>query len=382
MKKRTLIFGGSALFVVAALVIVFFVMSNQHHPEKTVEKFQEAVEKEDIDTLKEVIQPEHKDAEISKASLTGFTQYLKENNQSYELIKDEFDQQIEDDNYSSSNAQVSLVQDGKNYGMFPNYKVAVKTVNLRVKGLEDEDDKVTVDIKDFEDSLNKVEKDEDLYGPILPGVYEVEGKVKSSLGNLTKKEKVDLWGEKEISFLIDPEELARKNKKIQKGIIDTTNTFNESMSAFLTSGYDANVIEHVTKDFKKDLDIFTQEFKMVEDYIEEIESQFVKAIVNVDDIELNYFDGEWKAQVEMLVGYDEKIKLEDMKAEDISFTDIRKYFLVFDNDEKEWIIEELHSKPGKESDTDSWENKEVIEAKDETQHHKWPDKGDDKDSFL
>src|SRR5699024_11777626 len=85
----------------------------------------------DLSTIKEMIEPDEKGAKVNKKSLSAFTSYLKENNESYQVIKDGFKKQIENEDFTPSSAQVSLVSDGKTLGMFPNFKLNVETVKDR-----------------------------------------------------------------------------------------------------------------------------------------------------------------------------------------------------------------------------------------------------------
>src|SRR5699024_3567322 len=182
LSKRTLIIGGS---LVAILIVLFFtvftIIANQYKPIKTVEAFNEAVENNDTETLKQLMKPDEKDAEINKESLSAFSKYLQANNESYQVIKDGFEKQIEDDDFESSNLQVSLIKDGKKMGIFQNYKMKVNTVHLKVKGNEDRD-KVSLAIVDSDDSINQADEEEAIYGPIIPGEYNIEATVTNDLG--------------------------------------------------------------------------------------------------------------------------------------------------------------------------------------------------------
>src|SRR5699024_4390413 len=148
MNKRWLIFGGggAAVLLVVILSVAYFVMANQHKPEKTVAAFNEAVKEDDLSTIKEMTEPDEKGAKVNKKSLSAFTSYLKENNESYQVIKDGYKKQIENEDFTPSSAQVSLVSDGKTLGMLSNFKLNVETVNVKVKGAED-DNEVSLALK-------------------------------------------------------------------------------------------------------------------------------------------------------------------------------------------------------------------------------------------
>lgn len=365
LNKRNLIIGGS---LVAILIVLFFtvftIIANQYKPIKTVEAFNEAVENNDTETLKQLMKPDEKDAEVNKESLSAFSKYLQANNESYQVIKDGFEKQIENDDFKSSNTQVSLIKDGKRMGIFPNYKMKVNTVHLKVKGNEDSD-KVSLAIVDSDNSINQADEEEATYGPIIPGEYNIEATITNDLGKFTNEEKIDAWGDADVSFVVDSEKMARQDKAIQKSLIDAGNQFNEDMSVYVTSNFEADKFTNISDELKDNLFFYDTGLEIPEDYVEKIESQFLKAIVNMDEIDLTYFDGEWNAEVTMFVFYDEKITFtENKEVEDLSYVELRDFSFIFDQDKKQWIIEDVMGENMDESEVDDWENKEEIKIKD------------------
>lgn len=377
MNKRWLISGGSAAVIILALIVIFTVMANQHKPAKTVDAFNQAVEDEDVDTLKKLLEPGENNAEINKASLSAFVNYLQANNESFQVIKDGLKKQIDDEDFTSSKEQVSLVKDGKVMGVFPNYKLKVKTVNLKAKGQAD-DDNVQLAMEGFKKPLDRVDKKKEIYGPILPGEYKVKATVKNELGEFTKEEKKDVWGDADVSFLIDDEKLARDDKDVQKDIVNAANMFNEDMSVYVTSDFNPDKFTNGTDDLKEILTGLDNNFEAVKEHVEQIESQFLGSTVNMDEFELTQFDGDWQAQVTMLVDYDEKIKLEeDDDSEDVSYKDLRQFSLKYDRDNEKWLIDDFTIEDADESEADEWDNKEVIEL-DDPPVRKWSEE----DSFI
>ena len=122
--------------------------------------------KNEPDGLKNVILTDDEKALVDKTTLQALVTYLKANNSSYQAIKDHLNEQVKNKDYTTSNQQISLVENGKQWGMFPNYKLKVKTLSIKVTG-QNEDDKVKVSIKNLKKSLNK--KEEATFGPVLPG---------------------------------------------------------------------------------------------------------------------------------------------------------------------------------------------------------------------
>src|SRR5699024_10316038 len=151
--------------------------------------------------------------------------------------------------------QVSLDSDGKTMGMFPNFKLNVETVNVKVKGAEDDND-ISLAIEGFDKPLEEVEDDGNIYGRLFPGVYYVEATIQYELGEVEKDEDTEAWRDTEVSFLIDNEEIVQGDENIQKDIVNAANEFNENMSVYVTSGFDTNEFTNVSDELKESLDLY------------------------------------------------------------------------------------------------------------------------------
>lgn len=334
MKKIWLILGGGVLVVFIAAIVLFFVLNNQFKPEKTISAFNQAVKDEDLETLEKLIEPDDENLEVDEHSLKAFITYLQNNNKSYQSIKDGFKKQIEDEEFSTSDEPITLFEDGKKMGIFPEYKLKVTGVNVKVKGDNDEE-QLNLGLADADSSLELVEEEDDLYGPLLPGEYTVEANVQNNLGTFKTEEKLDLWDDSSVSFLIDNEELASESEDVQKDIINATNQFNEDMAVYVTSEFDVDEFTNVTDDFKSSLIGLDTSFELSKEYIKEMESQFEKTIVDLDSIDLSQFDDEWEADATMVVSYKERIQLEDEKDfEDVSYTELREFSMTYDPEEE------------------------------------------------
>src|SRR5699024_12478839 len=130
----------------------------------------------------------------------------------------------------------------------------------------------------------------------------VEATVQNELGEYETDEDTEVWGDTEVSFLIDNDELVEGDENIQKDIVNVANEFNENMSVYVTSRSDTNELTNVSDELKESLDLYyTQgDFEMIKDYIEKIESQFLKAIVNVADMDMIHFGGDWQTEISMI----------------------------------------------------------------------------------
>lgn len=227
--------------------------------------------------------------------------------------------------------------------------------------------------------MNKVDKKKEIFGPIFPGEYKVKATVKNALGTFDKEEKKDVWGDADVSFLIDDEKLARGNKKVEKDIINATNNFNEDMSVYVTSGFNPDKFTNSTNDFKKKLIGLDDDFKAIKGHVKNMESQFLESIINMDDLDLSLFEGDWTAEVSVLVSYNEKVKMEKEKDFiDVSYKNLRHFTLKYDKHKGKWMVDDLISEKADGTETEDWENKKTIKI-DNPPVHKWSNK---KDSFI
>src|SRR5699024_3397039 len=150
-----------------------------------------------------------------------------------------------------------------------------------------------------------------------------------------------------------------------KSLIDAGNQFNEDMSVYVTSNFEADKFTNISDELKDNLFFYDAGLEIPEDYVEKIESQFLKAIVNMDEIDLTYFDGEWKVEVCMYIFYDEKITYtEDKEIQYLTYVELHDFSYIFDQDKKQSIIEDVKGENMDESEEDDWENKEEIKIKD------------------
>lgn len=121
LSKKWMIAIISAAFVIFA--IVFISVQQATTPEKTAEKFEAAVEKKQPKELKNLIVTDNKKAAVNDASINAMIDYLKRNNNSFQVIKDSLNKQIQDKDFTTTNQQISLVRHGKKWGLFSELQV-------------------------------------------------------------------------------------------------------------------------------------------------------------------------------------------------------------------------------------------------------------------
>ena len=347
--------------VVLIIVASILYIQQMNKPKKVVEAFVTAVEQNEPDGLQNVILPDDEKALVDKATLQALVTYLKANNSSYQAIKDHLQEQVENKDYTMSGQQISLVENGKQWGMFPNYKLKVKTLSIKVTG-QNEDDKVKVSIKNFKKSLNK--KEEATFGPVLPGTYEIITTVNNQLGTFLKEEKVDVWGSSEqVTLVLDSNKLVQEDQGIQQTLLKEIEMFNHDISEYQTSGFNIDVFSNITEEMKKDSSIIENDFNVVKEYIDQISSQYLGAVVNLDELETYYFNNQWSADVQASVSYKYKTKYRNIdKVNQKSYTSIRSYSLIYDESSKKWIIDNILEKESDGSEVKRWDNKEEIKS--------------------
>ncbi|MGM7636811.1 TcaA second domain-containing protein [Bacillus sp. Hm123] len=359
-----------AMLVAVLLVGVYVAMQQVVKPEKTVEKFTEAVSKEDPKLLKKLVITDNKKAAVNDTSMKAMIDYLKKNNSSFDAIKEGLKQQVEDEDYVAQSQQISLIEDGKKWGLFPNYKLKVNTVMLKVTG-QNKDDQLALTINQLKKPLYK--EDEALYGPVIPGVYEMKVKVSNAMGSFFDEQKVDAWGNKEVSIITDSVQLARDDEKVQKDILSAIDVFNNDVASFQASGFNIEKLTNATDDIKNDPTMKADKaiFEETKNYIAELQFKYLGAIVNLDQVSLSYFDGQWKAQVNALVDYHSKLTLKESgESKEEQTKSIGQYLLVYNTEKKQWLIEGLQSKPAMGTEADSWKNKLDMKVK-SPQVHTW-----------
>ncbi|MFK2826248.1 hypothetical protein QYG89_11285 [Bacillus sp. B190/17] len=357
-----------SLMVIVPLVILMIVFGGAYMalkqaagPEKVIDTFKEAVSKNDPSSLKELIVTDNHQAAVNQASIQAMIDYLKANNSSFDVIKAGLEEQIKERDYTTTAQQITLMQDDKKWGVFPNYKLKVKTVVIKVTG-QNEKDRVSLSISGFDEPPKKQKAD--LYGPVLPGKYPLEVKVINELGTFLKKEEKDVWGSPEVSLIVDGNSLAGSNKGIQKDIMKAVDRFNRDIAIYQTSGFNKSKLTNVTDTMLEGSFLLQERFKTVKDYIDEIHAQYAGAVVNMDDFSIHYFNGRWSADVTALVAYNNKVKYRDMKEfEDNSLRSVSTYSLFYDKRQRQWLIDDVKHRDSNGKEEEYWENKREMKVK-------------------
>lgn len=367
-KRLVIILSLSFVSIVAIVLIGLFVVLNQFNkPENTIRQFETAVEEKNPSLLQDIIIPNESGVDVNEQSVTALLNYLKTNDHSYQAIKDGFHKQIEKNDFTKTNQQVSLVQDGKKWGLFKQYKFFVKTATIKVSGQYEED---TVYLTVDQSELPSEEGD---YGPVLPGTYPITLTVENEIGKFTETKDVDVWGNDVITYVVDTKDLVKKDENTTNEIMEAVDTYNYDVSVFDTNGFNLEAFTNFDNslyNMEYTQDLLNASYTEVVDYIDEIYSKYKGATVNLSDFVVHYFDGEWTAAVKVYVSYDRKMKIIDINEyEDLSYDAIRHFKLSFDKSEKRWLITEIidHETNGEEHK--SW--KETLKLEGDSTGLKW-----------
>lgn len=345
--------------VVLIIAVSMLYIQQMNKPKKIVEAFVAAVEQKQPDRLEKLILPDDEKASVDTTALQALVTYLKTNSSSYDVIREHLNEQVKNKDYTTNDQQISLVENGKQWGIFTDYKLKVKTLSIKVTG-QNEEDRVKVSIKKLKKPLN--EKEEVIFGPVLPGSYQIITTVKNQLGTFLNEENVDVWGGSEqVSIVLDTNKLVQEDQEIQKKLLKEIDLFNQDMSVYQTSAFDINVFSNISETMKKDASIIEDDFDWLKEYIDQISSQYLGAVVNLDKFETNYFNNQWTADVKASVSYQYKTKYRNIdKVDDRSYHSLRSYSLIYDEDSKKWLIDGILDKESDGAEAKRWSNKEEI----------------------
>lgn len=359
MNKRR-IFILSAAVLILAFGGLFFGLKQAASPEKVVDTFKEAVQKDDPSMLQELIVPDDKQAELSRSSIQAMISYLKENASSYEAIVEGLEQQVEENDYAASAQQISLTEEGKKWGVFSDYKLKAKTAVIKLTG-QNETDTISLTAGESKRPIKQLENEQ--YGPVLPGTYTLNVTVNNELGTFKAEEKKEVWGSPEVSVVINSSALASADKGVQQAVITALDTLNRDLAVYQTSGYDKSKLTNVTNEIREETAFLQESFTLLQDYLDEIHVQYKGAVINLDDLGVHYFDGKWSADATALVAFDNKLKYRDLQGfEDHSIRSLVTYSLFYDKEEKKWLIDGMQEREPVGSEETYWENKKELKV--------------------
>lgn len=362
--------------VVIAVVIIglglgFFIFQLTNQPEKVVKQFQKAVEEEDSELLASLLVVEDENEVVDQHRAEAIIQYLKKNNHSYEVLREHFYDQIERDYYNATSQQLNLRKSDSR--LFPSDEIMAKTIELRVTGVG-KDDSFRLSYQGRNESLEP--SDDGRYGPLLPGTYSFQVMLENKLGLFQDTVEKELWGSDTITLHIDEESIVQNDEHVQNELVHALQQFNMDYSIFTTSGLDLEVLTNISNDFREsEFAYLASAFFMYRNVIESIESKYIGAVADISSLKLKSFSGNWRAEIEAFVQYEERVKFIDEEVEDTSFEAIRHYALIYDEEKEEWLIDSFTDEEAESDIVAEWDNKKVLEVEEPTLE-RWSNEGE------
>ncbi|HFF3187814.1 hypothetical protein OB975_13305 [Bacillus cereus] len=194
-SKKNLFFLIGFLIVAAVLLGAYKFGANKFSKEKQVNVMIEAFQKKDVNAIDEIVKADDPSLKIKIEDIKAYMRYLKENpSYNKELLsylqKETINQKLVKDKASFKDGQI--VEDGKEWFLYPKYKFSMKSYYMRVSTTAKNAEIYVNDKKETELSSDKTSKE---LGPYFPGTYVVKATAKTELTELETEEVVDLADE-------------------------------------------------------------------------------------------------------------------------------------------------------------------------------------------
>lgn len=194
-SKKNLFFLIGFLIVAAVLFGAYKFGANKFSKEKQVNVMIEAFQKKDVNAIDEIVKADDPSLKIKIEDIKAYMRYLKENpSYNKELLsylqKETINQKLVKDKASFKDGQI--VEDGKEWFLYPKYKFSMKSYYMRVSTTAKNAEIYVNDKKETELSSDKTSKE---LGPYFPGTYVVKATAKTELTELETEEEVDLADE-------------------------------------------------------------------------------------------------------------------------------------------------------------------------------------------
>ncbi|BCC49782.1 TPA: zinc ribbon domain-containing protein [Bacillus cereus] len=194
-SKKNLFFLIGFLIVASVLFGAYKFGANKFSKEKQVNVMIEAFQKKDVNAIDEIVKADDPSLKIKIEDIKAYMRYLKENpSYNKELLsylqKETINQKLVKDKASFKDGQI--VEDGKEWFLYPKYKFSMKSYYMRVSTTAKNAEIYVNDKKETELSSDKTSKE---LGPYFPGTYVVKATAKTELTELETEEEIDLADE-------------------------------------------------------------------------------------------------------------------------------------------------------------------------------------------
>ncbi|MCA1321586.1 hypothetical protein LC085_16900 [Bacillus tianshenii] len=282
-SKKTKIIAASVLAVFIALFAAYKVIGSYNSPEKVMERFLEAVQKEDVGYLTETLVPADdklkmkeenakallaywkEDKEAKKAFFTYLQETSKEMDRPSSRTKAAFNELLQDDEHQI----IQFKKDGKKLLFFDSYKFVVQPLMVEVY-TNYPDVAFYLNGKKQQAKLDE-EQGSYLLGPVLPGVHTIKGTLETDFLTLDKEVEAHVFGTNHYEDIyFDAEEIFVESNIMDGTIIvngkETDLVLDEGSLRFGPVLVDGSMTLQVQKESPLGM-LKSPEYKIEEEYI-------------------------------------------------------------------------------------------------------------------
>ncbi|MGM9924899.1 MAG: zinc ribbon domain-containing protein [Bacillus sp. (in: firmicutes)] len=318
--------------------------------ERLINKFEQALIHNDSKATAKLLTSMDKKLEINEDAVKGFLAYYEENpdeitntiqilkEQSAYLDKAESSKYFGEFTDIETSKMVNLTK-GKKILFFNQYQLNVEsayvTISTNFKGTE-----ISIDGEKVGESTEADYKK--MYGPYMPGLYEVQAKLKTDFGDLTHQETIEMSGgdKRTINMDLDGKSFdfsSTKNKKLRQKLMDATVNFNRERLEAYTSA-DVTKLTTATKNVQSDLQ---ESIDNAKEYGTFLKEKYEGVIFDLDSFNLYASEGNWYAEMDMLVEkktdtfYAGQTPVLEAEQEALEVT------LLYDESSKGWLVDRV-----------------------------------------
>ena len=325
--------------IVGTMVAIFFQMNKSND---IVARFVDAVENEDIDTMKKLFQLE-KGELFDEVPLNHFLLYLTQNEQKFQEVVISLKKQ-QDEKKEDPSAIVRLIIEGKKYGVFPSAHLAIRESKLEIE----QDFSEEINVKANTTMLNRLHKNKPdtnrfIYGPVYPGEHLIDIQLYHELGEFLFKEQVEIWDEALTKIKLDEEEIITQDDSLKNYLFEKSALFSKQIGMLQIYEMNSYLLPNKTEGLHKSLQEMSEDLKGQSQLI------FNEAIVDNASYNLMHIQHNWYADVR-LIGKYEKDKSSNEDSEFILFN----FEWVFDPEYGEWFIEDIIMSTTEKSVIELW----------------------------
>ena len=213
-KKKWIIVSAAAAII---LLAAYLVGQNLLSKDRLINQFEEALNNHDEKAVAKILHSNDKKLEINKDTVGAFVKYYQENPEEIKetvnslrkqsaMLDNEMTPNVYDELFDSSDDEmVSLVQNGK-FLVYKKYELIVDSVYLTLE-TNYKDTELTID-EEFVGKANRADF-EKTYGPYVPGIHEVQAKLKTDFVDLVADETVMAYGGSEptVNLYLDGKDI-------------------------------------------------------------------------------------------------------------------------------------------------------------------------------